>query len=76
MVDFPKRMKLAIANTYFLKKPEHRVNDNSGGRSSQVDYVWVRRRRIKEVVDTKVIIGESVAKQHRIVVSAVIIWTK
>ena len=33
----------------------------------------VRRRRIKEVVDTKVIISESVAKQHRIVVSA---WRK
>ena len=29
----------------------------------------VRRRRIKEVVDTKVIVSESVAKQHRILVS-------
>ena len=36
----------------------------------------VRRRRIKEMVDTKVITGESVAKRHRIVVSATIIWTK
>ena len=36
----------------------------------------VRRRRIKEVVDTKVIVNESVAKQHRIELSAIIIWTK
>ena len=36
----------------------------------------VRRRRIKEVVNIKIIVGESVAKQHRIVVSATIIWTK
>ena len=36
----------------------------------------MRRRRIKEVVDTKVVVGESVVKQHRIVVSAIIIWTK
>ena len=36
----------------------------------------VRRRRIKEVVDTKVIVSESVAKQRRIVVSVIIIWTK
>ena len=36
----------------------------------------VRRRRIKEVVDTKVIVNESVAKQHRIVVSVIIIWAK
>ena len=36
----------------------------------------VRKRRIKEIVDTKFIVGESVAKQHRMVVSAIIIWTK
>ena len=36
----------------------------------------VRKRRIKEVVDTKVIVGESVTKHHKMVVSAIIIWTK
>ena len=76
VVDFAKRRELAIMNTYFVKKPAHRVTYNSGGLSSQVDYIMVRRRRIKEVVDTKVVVGESVAKQHRIVVSAIIIWTK
>ena len=73
---FAKRMELSITNTYFVKKPAHRVTYKSGGRSSQVVDVMVRRRRIKEVVDIKVIVGESVAKQHRIVVSAVIISTK
>ena len=76
VVDFAKRMELAITNTYFVKKPAHRVTYRIDGRSSQVNYITVRRRRIKEVVDTKVIVDESVAKQHRIVVSAVIIWTK
>ena len=78
MVDFAKRRELAITNIYFVKKPAYtpRVTYSSGGRSLQVDYIMVRRRRIKEVVDTKVIVGESVAKQHRIVVSAIIIWTK
>ena len=76
MVDFAKRMELAINKTYFVKKPAHRVTYNSGGRSSQVDYIMVRRKRIKEVVDTKVTVNESVTKQHRIVVSATIIWTK
>ena len=28
------------------------------------------------MVDTKVVVSESVAKQHRIVVSVIIIWTK
>ena len=76
VVDFAKRRELAITNTYFVKKPAHRVTYSSGGGSSQVDYIMVRRRRIKEVVYTKMIVGESVAKQHRIVVSAIIVWTK
>ena len=76
MVGFAKRRELAITKTYFVKKPAQRVTYSSGGRSSQVDYIMVRRRRIKEVVDTKVVVGENVAKQHGIVVSAMIIWTK
>ena len=76
VVDFAKRMELAITNTYFVKKSTHRVSYNSGGRSLQVDYVIVRIRRIKEMVDTKVVVGESVANQHRMVVSTIIIWTK
>ena len=78
VVDFAKRMKPPITNfLYFVKKPAHRATYNSGGRSSQVDYVMVRRQGIKEVVDTKVVVGESVQKKvYRIVVSAIFIWTK
>ena len=76
MVDFAKRRELAITNTYFEKKPAHRITYSNGGCSSQMDYIMVRRRRIKEVVDKKFVVGESVAKHHRIVVSAIIIWTK
>ena len=76
VVDFAKRMELAINNTFFVKKPANRVTYSSGGRNSQVDYIMVRRCRIKEVVDTKVTVGESIAKQHRIVVSEMVIWTK
>ena len=76
VVDFTKRRELAITNTYFVKKPAHRVTYSSGRHSLQVDYIMVRRQRIKEVVDTKVVVGESVAKQHRIVVSAITISTK
>ena len=58
-------MELAITNTHFVKKSAHRVSYNSGGRSSQVNYIMLRRQRMKDVVDTKVIVGESVAKQHQ-----------
>ena len=50
VVDFAKRRELAITHTYFVKKPAHRVTYSSGGRSSQMDYIMVRRRRIKEVL--------------------------
>ena len=43
VVDFAKTMELVITNTCFVKKPAHRVNCNSGGHSSQVDDVMVRR---------------------------------
>ena len=36
----------------------------------------MRRRRTKKVWDTKVIMGESIAKQHRLVVSKMVMWTK
>ena len=76
VVNFVKRMEIAITNTYFVKKSAHIDTYNSAGCSSQLDYVMMKRRRIKDMVDTKVIVGKSVTKQHRIVVSAIIIWTK
>ena len=67
IVDFGKWMDLAIANTYFKKKDEHRVMYKSGGKSIQVDFVMCRRRNLKEMCDCKVIVNECVTKQHRMV---------
>ena len=68
VLDFGKRMDLAIVNTYFKKKDKHRVTYKSGGKSTQVDYVMCRRRNLKEMCDCKVILNECVAKQHHMVV--------
>ena len=69
VVDFGKRMDLAIVNIYFKEKDEHRVTYKSGGKSTQVDYVMCRRRNLKEMCDCKIILNECVAKQHRTVLS-------
>ena len=74
--DFGKRMDLAIVNTYFKKKDEHRVTYKSGGKSTQVDYVMCRRRNLKEMCDCKVILNECVAKQHRMVVCKMVLMVK
>ena len=57
VVDFGKRMDLAIVNTYFKKKDERRVTYKSGGKSTQVDYVMCRRRNLNGMCDCKVIRG-------------------
>ena len=75
VVDFGKRMDLAIVNTYFKKKDEHRVTYKSGGKSTQ-DYVMCRRRNLKEMCDCKVILNECVAKQHRMVVCKMALMVK
>ncbi|KAK3531808.1 hypothetical protein QTP70_029724, partial [Hemibagrus guttatus] len=68
VVDFAKRMDMAVVNTYFHKREEHRVTYKSGGRRTQVDYILCRRGNLKEISDCKVVVGESVAKQHRMMV--------
>uniref|UniRef100_A0A673K0B0 Craniofacial development protein 2-like n=1 Tax=Sinocyclocheilus rhinocerous TaxID=307959 RepID=A0A673K0B0_9TELE len=68
LVDFAKSMEMAVVNTYFQKRQEHRVTYKSGGRSTQVDYILCRRCNLMEISDCKVVVGESVARQHRMVV--------
>ncbi|KAK3556599.1 hypothetical protein QTP70_010789 [Hemibagrus guttatus] len=68
VVDFAKRMDMGVVNTYFQKREEHRVTYKSGGRRTPVDYILCRRGNLKEISDCKVVVRESVARQHRMVV--------
>ncbi|KAK4307252.1 hypothetical protein Pmani_020965 [Petrolisthes manimaculis] len=70
VVDFSKRTEMAVVNTYFKKKEGHRITYKSGGRSTQVDYILCRRGNLKEFGDCKVVPGESVAKQHRVLIGS------
>lgn len=56
VVDFAKRMELAISNTFFVKKLAHRAMYSSEGQNSWVDYILVRRRM--KIMDCKVVVGE------------------
>ena len=76
VVDFGKRMNLAIVNTYFKKKDEHRATYKRGEKSTQVDYVMCRRRNLKELCDCKVILNECVAKHQRILVCKMALMVK
>ncbi|KAK3558682.1 hypothetical protein QTP86_023229 [Hemibagrus guttatus] len=47
VVDFAKRMDMAVVNTYFQKREKHRATYKSGGRRTQVDYILCRRGNLK-----------------------------
>ncbi|KAI5101616.1 hypothetical protein C0J45_8819 [Silurus meridionalis] len=51
-----------------VMKEEHGVTYKSGGRCTQVDYILCRRCNLKEIGDCKVLAGDSVARQHQMVV--------
>ena len=58
VVDFGKRMDLAIVNNYFKKKDEYKMTYKSGGKSTQVDYVMCKRKNLKEMCDCKIIVNK------------------
>ena len=68
IVDTAIAFDLAIVNTFFEKKVNQFVTYNSGGMESQIDLLMCRRCHLKEVINCKVINGEAVAAQHRVVV--------
>ncbi|KAI5098342.1 hypothetical protein C0J45_12069 [Silurus meridionalis] len=76
VVDFARRMEMAMLNTYFKKKEDHRVTYKSGGKCTQVDYVLCRRCNLKEIGDCKVLAGDSGARQHQMVVCRMVLVVK
>ena len=76
VVDFSTRREMAVVNTYFKKREEYRVTYKSGGRSTQVNYIICRRVYLKEIGDCKVIAGDNVTKQHRLLVCRMTLETR
>ncbi|XP_049855260.1 uncharacterized protein LOC126335835 [Schistocerca gregaria] len=65
ILNFSEAHNLAIANTWFKKRDSHLITYYSRTNAMQIDYILVRRRDLKDVLDTKVIPYETVATQHR-----------
>lgn len=68
VIDFAMSFDMAICNTFFQKAEHQYVTYMSGGRRSQIDFLMCRRKHLKEVTNCKVIYGEHVAAQHKLVV--------
>ncbi|XP_063708920.1 uncharacterized protein LOC134837472 [Culicoides brevitarsis] len=68
LLDFAKSYGLTLMNTMFKKHEKHLVTYSSGGRNTQIDYLLCSNEMRKMAKDCKVILGESVVSQHRLLV--------
>ncbi|KAK4324922.1 hypothetical protein Pmani_004459 [Petrolisthes manimaculis] len=67
VIDFAISNDLVVCNTIFKKRPEHLITYKSGNRASQIDCMIYRRCDRVEIQDCKVIPGDHVTAQHRLV---------
>jgi hypothetical protein len=69
VLDFAIAFDMMLANTFFRKKQSHLVTFSSGQHSSQIDFVLTRRKDKQTCFDCKVIPGECVVSQHKLLVA-------
>ena len=62
-------LDMVILNTMFIKQEKHLVTYSSGDNETQIDYHLVARFMKRRVKDCKVILGESLTLQHRLLVT-------
>ncbi|KAH1214992.1 Craniofacial development protein 2 [Glycine max] len=68
ILEFSEALDLSIANTWFKKREEHLITYKSGGTCSQIDFFLIRESDRKYCLNCKVIPGESLTTQHRVLV--------
>ncbi|XP_068203586.1 craniofacial development protein 2-like [Palaemon carinicauda] len=66
VVNFALSFGMVIVNTFFKKKREHLITYSSQGRCSQIGYFLYKRIKPVEFTNCKVIPGDYVAPQHRL----------
>lgn len=62
-------LDLVVLNTMFIKQDRHLVTYSSGGNETQIDYHLVPSFMKRKVKDCKVILGEPLALQHRLLIT-------
>lgn len=70
ILEFAAAQNLAIANTFFKKKDEHLITYKSGSSKTQIDYILIDKQNLRQIKDCKVIPGEPLTSQHRMLLAA------
>ena len=58
---------MAVVDNFFKKREKQKITYKSGQGQSQIDFIMTRREDLKMFSDCKVIAGEEVVHQHRLV---------
>jgi hypothetical protein len=66
-LNFALAYDLIVANTLFRKRVSHLVTFSNGQHCSQIDFILARREDRHACLDCKVIPGECVVPQHKLV---------
>jgi hypothetical protein len=74
VLNFVLAHDLLIVNTLFRKRESHLVTFCSGQHSSQIDFILTRREDRHSCFDYKVLPGECVVPQHKLVVADFRFW--
>jgi hypothetical protein len=74
ILNFALAYDLIIANALFRKRVSHLVIFSSGQHCSQIDFILVRKEDRRACLDFKVIHGECVVPQHKLVVADFCFW--
>jgi hypothetical protein len=69
ILNFALAYDLIVTNTVFRKSVSHLVTFSSGQHCSQIDFILVRREDMHACLDCKMILGECVVPQHKLVVT-------
>ncbi|XP_037876944.1 uncharacterized protein LOC101746905 [Bombyx mori] len=67
---------LAVENTWFQKRPEHLITYKSGNHATQIDYFLIKRSKLVCVKNCKVLPGEALVTQHRLLLMDITISYK
>jgi hypothetical protein len=69
ILNFVLAYDLIVVNTLFIKRVSHLITFSSGRHCSQIDFNLVRREDMHTCLDCKVIPGECVMPQHKVMVA-------
>ena len=69
VLNFALAYDLLIVNTLFRKRESHLVTFRSGQHSRQIDFILARKEDRQDCLDSRVIPGECVVPQHKLIVA-------